>query len=249
MKDLTIAQQIQYDLLTNSDNEIALAESVPPTHIDLDSPQRELRSLGFNRASVVLDTDERHEQRILAQQVKVARNKYHPYRFITDGALAQVCGNYELRCVPVDDYTGAVPAWAVERITKFDKSFPGAIARKRAWHSRSFWGILQAIASLAIGLYFASDPGCPSIWFCIPFGIGAFVGLLLAQLMVFGALMRAPFEFVLFQPTLHIACPRSDSYTAQTDPIVYLEVPGGGIVVAAWGPEGEDPAILNPLDN
>lgn len=179
--------------------------------------------------------------------------KYPGLKFIEAGVMREVCTKYGLVLGQPDRYKGTVPVWAA-------KAIEANMHLVRAYRPlRSRWGRL-----VKEKVPFSSEPLVGEV-------VWTAKGAALVQRDRYDAMKAMPFAdpsklhdvgqtYTPVAPdhaVLMIAAPvdemdlrwyervESGRIVVKDDPIVCLHVKHGYVVLAAWGPEGQDPAVFN----
>jgi hypothetical protein len=217
------AKEIQTEVLSAQQALIREAQAILSNRSDIEDHVSGLNELGFTGASSVITHKMQEAKRIHDLQDQYSF-EYPGLKFIPEEAMAKVCTKYGLARGHVSRYIGEVPAWALKQI-KDNKRHIGEESAE--WRSFNMYGYL-----------FWSNP---------------LTGETIEQ-------RKSPPP--VKQSNLYIAAPKKDmrvklnetvdvngNIVAVQDPIVYLKVNGGGIVLAAWGEEGQDPEVFNVTTN
>jgi len=217
------AQQIQLEVLTAQQALLREAQAILSNKSDIENHVSGLDELGFTGASLVITLKMQEAKRIYDLQDQYSF-EYPGLKFIPEEALAEVCAKYGLARGHVSRYTGEVPAWALKQI-KDNKRHIGTESAE--WRSTNMYGYL--------------------------FWSNSITGEVIEQ-------RKSP--PAVRQSNLYIAAPKKDmrvnhnetvdangNIVAVQDPIVYLKVKGGAIVLAAWNEEGQDEHVFNPASN
>ncbi len=217
------AEMIKRDFDRASD---VIVETLKHTSHDEHSRMRKkaarLKSLGFSKTSEV------REYNIMEDALKSIR-EFSPYRFITEEAVESICKKYGLLFGSSSRYLGEIPEKNLIEIEKFesyqeqkDKKYPKP-RDHRSWH--------EEIHNVPRGVWaprFETD------------------GFLtrLREVMAPKYHIAAPVNMME-----HTADELKEGYKIVDDPIVFKSVPGGYLIITAWGSEAKDPVIFNPSRN
>lgn len=217
-----------------------------------------MRALGFTSAKGV-DQITHAASRILLEQERNYAEKYPGLKFVPKEAMTKVCFKYDLVIGPLSNYTGDVPEWALEMIEKNKhlwKKELTPVATARRSNDQLIVDDPVLLTSFRVSFPTAAD------WMVrLSDGDGWINQQWMNQCS--GLTNWASTRYQQASPVgeLCIAAPRKEMKVGTNqlvvgheimnvrDPIVSLRVDGGFIVLAAWGEEGSDPAILNPLNN
>tara|TARA_R110002050_G_scaffold211823_2_gene347901 strand:- start:467 stop:1144 length:678 start_codon:yes stop_codon:yes gene_type:complete len=192
---------------------------------DMENKAKRLKNLGFG------NTTEVREYKIIEDALKTIR-KFSPYKFITEEAVEAICKKYGLLFGSSDRYLGDIPEKNLQEIEAFEayQKEKEEKPKTNVPHDSDYPSISSFYADWGRAIGRTSGP----------------VGL--AQQLR-----------DVFAPKYHIAAPITmmdhresvlkDGYKIVDDPIVFKEVPGGYLIITAWGPEAQDPTVFNPAQN
>ncbi len=228
------AKEIQMDVIHMQEELLSEAKRIiAGGDKDVDRARR-LSALGFAN---VPEMKAYHEIRVAEQAVEFERKyalEWPGMKFIPGEAMQTVCNKYGLVMGSVARYTGKVPDWAIDRI----EAVRPALTRYETHGSQAgFMAMPHEDRQHVI---------------CEGFSISIFFRTKSKEIAE-----KYGFKQVLMP--LMIAAPRNEmSVSAQDrvmnnriveDPIVFFDVPGGHMVVVAWGEEGSDPGVFNANAN
>lgn len=263
MKTVT-AKDIQTDLLLESEiiNENAYNTRTGPSG---EAFADRLHALGFTQAQGADYKAKKQEAEHLGALVVKYEAEYPGLKFIHSEAMDRVCKKYKLTIGKPSNYTGDIPEWALKTIENnkhLIRTWEEPIRRFAVWGTGGVDWMQQAMMDRQQSF----EQRMMEMWLPVR-----------AQPIISNAARWAMDEAPLIKPEIkETPKPKAPTRTLNNlmivapnrhmkagvneqkkgrrlvevqDPIVCLDVEGGYIVLAAWGEEGSDPAILNPLNN
>lgn len=218
-----------------------------------------LRSLGFNNMPEVLEHDEGKSERAKAAATITTSEKwsqaYPQYKFITLENVVALCKKYGLFCAPVGRYKGSIPEKNLQEIASFKVKDEDIYYEEKGWVDRfefdfnnSYRFRSQAFVAEAMALY-------EKEMFRVRAPMDAHDRYMFDQ--------RNPTRPTFTPVPKFICAPKGDFVIKDNekvhgevfitqeikDPIVLHYVKDGFLIVSKWGPEAEDPAVINEKMN
>jgi len=216
-----------------------------------------LKALGFTQAKEidsvqVVEIAEDLKNKILEYSVK-----YPLCRFIADESIGTICKKYNLVYGPIARYKGFVPLEKLQAIERFKetckiprtarftpygggKPYILSIEELEETKDNAYYLLTlngkhcfqQVVANYDGIHYYGSSPELTN-------GDGGRIEILALQICAPLADMDTT-GMTLDKHTLKLA---------PKDPVVIQPIPGGGLIIAAWGDEASDPLVLNEKHN
>ncbi len=268
-----IVQQIHKDFYTAEDVLKNLCEKglAQVEKQDLDKVQM-LQALGFDNTKEVTDAKANSIKALVKINYKKSLEylfKYqkYGYKFIHDNQVQELCTKYKLVCAEIKHFTGFVPLEKLKLIVDF-KSYNSKVPYELRDHSERLILVRKPLTSnnpAAIAKFYEKYPDG-----LIPSDVyGSYRNtcedIEISKLNSHNALVfEGNSAREITRRGLFICAPKHDfkdlhkqtalgrmfyKTTVIQDPVVLAPVPGGWLIVAAWGDEASDPIVVNQQNN
>lgn len=263
MKTVT-AKDIQTDLLLESEiiNENAYNTRTGPSG---EAFADRLHALGFTQAQGADYKAKKQEAERLGALVVKYETEYPGLKFIHSEAMDRVCKKYKLTIGKPSNYTGDIPEWALKAIEDnkhLIRTWEEPIRQIFAWGTGGVDWMQQAMMDRQQSLQRrmmnmwlpelgSSDAADAAHW---TMDEASLIKPEIKKAPKSKTTTRTLNNLMIVAPNKHMKAgvneqKKGNRLVEVQDPIVCLDVEGGYIVLAAWGEEGSDPRILNPLSN